>query len=50
MIRYLYRSLPGPVWLRLVFMAIMLVIAIALLVVFYEWVGNTFLDSGGSLG
>jgi len=31
-------------------MVVISAVALALLVVFYEWVGDTFLDSGGTLG
>jgi hypothetical protein len=31
-------------------MVIIAAIALALLVLFYEWVGDTFLDSGGAIG
>jgi hypothetical protein len=36
--------------MRSIEMLVLAVIALALLVLFYEWVGNTFLDSGGTLG
>lgn len=50
MIRRIFQTLPGPTWMRSIEMLVLAVIALALLVLFYEWVGNTFLDSGGTLG
>jgi hypothetical protein len=28
----------------------LVVVSLLLLILFYEWVGNTFLDSGGTVG
>lgn len=50
MIRRLYESLPGPATVRLAEMAIIGAVVVVLLVVFYEWVGSTFMDSGGTIG
>jgi hypothetical protein len=49
-IRRLFDTLPGPAWVRVIQLMILGVIALGLLVFFYEWVGDTFLDSGGTLG
>jgi len=49
-IRWIYRSLPGPTPLRI---AIFTAITIAFLIFlhfFYTWVGDRFLDTGGSVG
>lgn len=50
MIRRIYSTLPGPTWARLAQAIVLVIISLALLAVFYEWVGDTFLDSGGTLG
>lgn len=50
MIGRLYHSLPGPTAVRALLMVGIVAVALVLLVVFYEWVGDTFLDSGGTLG
>ena len=50
MIRRIFQALPGPVWVRYLEMLVLAAVALALLVLFYEWVGNTFLDSGGTVG
>lgn len=43
----LYRSLPGP--LRVALMAIAVVVIAALLVLLFEWAGD-LLDTGGTIG
>ena len=50
MIRWLFETLPGPPWARSIEMVIITVVALGLLVLFYEWVGDTFFDSGGTIG
>lgn len=50
MIRRLYRSLPGPAWARTVATLLVVIAVLALLVLGYEWAGDTFLDSGGGIG
>ena len=50
MIRRIFDRLPGPYPLRVIQLTVLTVAALALLVLFYEWVGNTFLDSGGTIG
>lgn len=50
MIRALYRRLPGPAAARWVLMSAIVVVTLALLVLFYEWLGATFLDTGGRIG
>ena len=50
MIRRIYSALPGPTWARMIQAIVLVIISLALLVLFYEWVGDTFLDSGGTLG
>ena len=50
MIRRIYSSLPGPNWARLIQAIVLVIVSLTLLILFYEWVGDTFLDSGGTLG
>ena len=46
----MYRALPGPTPLRIVISVVALVIFLVALHFFYEWVGNTYLDTGGTVG
>jgi hypothetical protein len=46
-IRNLYTRLPGPTAVRV---ALIAVGTLALLVLFYEWMGAMFLDTGGRIG
>jgi hypothetical protein len=46
----LFSALPGPTILRIVLMGVMMVASLALLILCYEWLGNTFLDTGGRIG
>ena len=50
MIRRMYRALPGPTPLRVAIAVVVLAILLVALHFFYEWVGNTFLDTGGTVG
>ncbi len=50
MIRWVYRSLPGPTGLRIALFAVITVAFLIALHFFYTWVGDTFLDTGGGLG
>lgn len=50
MIRRFYQALPGPAVLRIVEMLVVVALAVLLLGALYEWVGSTFLDSGGAVG
>jgi len=45
-----FRALPGPLPLRIVEAAVIVAIFLVLLHFFYEWVGNSFLDTGGAVG
>ncbi len=50
MIARLYRMLPGPTAVRIL---VSIVIVAGLLVglhFFYDWLGNTILDTGGAVG
>ena len=50
MIRRIYESLPGPSPVRFVAVVIGCAVAVTLLLLFYEWVGSTFFDTGGAVG
>lgn len=50
MIRAIYRSLPGSKAVRVAFMSMIVAVSLTLLVLFYEWLGSTFLDTGGGIG
>jgi hypothetical protein len=49
-IRRLFQSLPGPLPVRLLIALVIVVVFLVVLFFFYEWVGSTFLDTGGTLG
>jgi hypothetical protein len=49
-IRRLFRALPGSPPLRVVQMVVVAALLVAALVFVYDWVGGTFLDSGGTMG
>jgi hypothetical protein len=49
MIRRIYQSLPGPSPVRILAMTLIALVLLAILVVFYEWLGTTLLDSGGTI-
>ena len=50
MISRFYHRLPGPPAIRVFVFAMILVIGLVLLGLFYEWLGSAFLDSGGQIG
>ena len=50
MIRRLFTALPGPLPVRIVISAVIVAVALVGLHFFYEWLGNTVLDSGGAVG
>lgn len=50
MIRWVYRSLPGTTPLRVLLFSLIVVATLIALHFFYTWVGDTFLDTGGSVG
>ena len=45
----LFASLPGPIPVRILLMALIVVAALVLLIVLFEALG-TFLDDGGAIG
>ncbi len=46
----MYHALPGPAPVRVAIALVILAILLVALHFFYEWVGNTFLDTGGTVG
>ena len=50
MIRRIYDRLPGPPVVKVLLLVVAVVITLALLGLFYEWLGSTFLDTGGQIG
>ncbi len=50
MIGRLFSSLPGPTYARVLQMIVIAAASLVLLILCYEWLGNTFLDTGGRIG
>ena len=48
--RRIYRALPGPTPLRVLTSLVLISVALVALHFFYEWVGSSFLDTGGTVG
>lgn len=46
----LFARLPGPTAVRVLQAALLVMATLALLGLFYEWLGSTFLDTGGQIG
>ena len=44
-----FNALPGPRPVQVALAAILVVIAFILLMFVYDWMGNTLLDSGGTI-
>ena len=49
MIRWIYRSLPGPTPLRIATFTVLVLLFLIALHFIYSWLGDTFLDTGGSI-
>lgn len=49
MIRRIYAALPGPTPVKIVESVVLVVVALLLLNMFYNWLGNTYLDPGGTI-
>lgn len=45
-----FLSLPGPMPVKVVLAIVIVVVALVVLNFVYEWMGNTFLDTGGGVG
>ena len=50
MIRSLFNALPGPLPARILLAIVIVVALLVALFFFYDWLGSTFLDTGGTLG
>ncbi|MDH3463798.1 MAG: hypothetical protein OEM32_09265 [Acidimicrobiia bacterium] len=48
--RRIYRSLPGSTSVKVMTSIVLISVALVALHFFYEWVGSTFLDTGGTVG
>ncbi len=48
--RRIYRALPGTTSVKVATSIVLISIALVALHFFYEWVGATFLDTGGTVG
>jgi hypothetical protein len=49
-IRWIYRSLPGPRRLRVTLFLLLTLAFLVFLHFFYTWIGDSVLDTGGSVG
>ena len=45
-----FRALPGPLPVRILESVVIVAAFLVALHFFYEWAGNTFLDTGGAVG
>ena len=50
MLTRMFNSLPGPMPLRLVLGTVIAALALVALLFFYDWLGQTYLDTGGTIG
>ena len=48
--RRLFAALPGPLPVRIVISAVLIVVAAVSLHFIYMWMGNALLDTGGGVG
>ena len=48
--RRAFLALPGPMPVKILLAIVIVVVALIVLHFVYEWMGNTFLDSGGGVG
>lgn len=48
--RRAFLSLPGPMPVKILLAIVIVLIALVVLNFVYDWMGNTFLDSGGGVG
>lgn len=49
MAKRMFRSLPGPMLVKVVLATIILIAALAALMLVYDWMGANLLDSGGTI-
>lgn len=50
MIRRLFKSLPGPLPVKVLLAVVIVAVLLVALFFFYDWLGTNFLDTGGTLG
>lgn len=50
MLKRMFNALPGPTPLRVVLAGVIAVVALVALFFFYDWLGQTYLDTGGTIG
>ena len=48
--RRIYRALPGSTPVKVITSIVIVCVALVALHFFYEWVGSSFLDTGGTVG
>jgi len=49
-LKRLFNSLPGPMPVRVLISVAVVLVALVALSFFYDWLGTTFLDPGGTIG
>lgn len=50
MLKRAYLSLPGPTPVRILLAAVIVMVAIVVLGFVYDYLGRTYLDTGGTIG
>ncbi|MEN8234040.1 MAG: hypothetical protein ABFR89_03875 [Actinomycetota bacterium] len=45
-----FLSLPGPMAVKIVIAAVIVIVALVALFYFYDWIGTNLLDTGGTIG
>jgi len=45
-----FTSLPGPMVVKVIIAVIVIAVALVALLFFYDWIGRTLLDTGGTVG
>ncbi len=48
--RRLLDGIPGPRPVKVAVVLVLAVVALVLLLLLYDWIGSTFLDTGGTIG
>ena len=48
--RRAFLALPGPIPVKIVLAVVIVIVLLIVLNFVYDWMGNTFLDSGGGVG
>lgn len=50
MLKRMFNSLPGPTPVRIALGVAIAAVALVALFFFYDWLGQTYLDTGGTIG